>query len=115
MTSATEPSADQPVDLPPSPSAFARECCAFAVSSLAAGEAAITYKSPLSARKDAYDYSCCLARLDEYWHVMTDPSRGLVEPGLKELHDLVRLRAALLPHRTKRLVSAAVYIDKIYV
>jgi hypothetical protein len=49
------------------------------VATLARGESVIKYKSPLNVLKDAYDYSCCLARSYEYNHLMTDP------PGARPL------------------------------
>ena len=39
---------------------------------IAPGESVIKYTSPLNVLKDTYDYSCCLARSDEYNHLMTD-------------------------------------------
>ena len=43
---------------------------------VAQGESVIKYKSALNVRKDTYDYSCYRARLDEYWHLMTDSPDG---------------------------------------
>jgi hypothetical protein len=43
---------------------------------LAEGESVIKYKSSLNVLKDTYDHSCCLARSDEYNHLLAD------SPGL---------------------------------